>query len=349
MTQISGTIGEREAATHAVTANESLAHVIRPVLARWPTVVGAGFAVALIFGAWSITRARAWTSTASFMPESPAANASLSSLAVQFGVSVGSDPGQSLQFYSDLLISREILTQVATGPYAIPGADSGQQGDLYAVYGISEPTEPLRRDALLKRLRRDIHATNSPKTGVVSVTVAAPTPVLARSILSNLISAVSAFNVGRRQSRAGAERKFLEVRLADAKSKLLAVQNQLQAFMQTNRTIANSPRLTFEQNRLQQQQSTAQQQVSALTTGFEQARLEEVRNTPVVTVLETPDLAARPDSRGGLKNSVLGAILGMLIASIVVVLMARFDRSVKRHVPLTTFDEDLSVRLSRPD
>ena len=349
MTQVSGTIGQREAATHAATANESLARLVGPVLARWRTVVGTGFVVAAIFAAWSITRARAWTSTASFMPESPAANASLSSIAVQFGVSVGSDPGQSLQFYTDLLSSREILLQVARGPYEIPGADSAHQGSLYAVYRISEPTEPLRRDALLKRLRRDIHATNSPKTGVVSVAVAAPTPGLAQSIASNLISAVGAFNVGRRQSRAGAEREFLESRLADAKSKLLVVQNELQAFMQTNRAIASSPRLTFDQNRLQQQQSTAQQQVSALTTAFEQARLEEVRNTPVVTVLETPDLAARPDSRGGLRNTILGAILGMLIASIATVMTARVRRPARRDASSTTFNQDQSVRLTDPE
>ncbi|MEO7042473.1 MAG: hypothetical protein ABI035_09445 [Gemmatimonadaceae bacterium] len=323
MTQISGTIDDRGSAANAANASEALARVIRPVQVRWRTVVGAALAVGVIFGAWSITRARAWTSTASFMPESPAGNTSLSSLAVQFGVSVGNDPGQSLQFYTDLLSSREILLQVGSAEYELPSADSGRLANLYQVYKLTQPTEPLRREALLKLLRRDVQATNSPKTGVVSVAVTALTPALAQSIATNLIDAVSAFNVGRRQSRASAERKFLEARLADAKSKLLAVQNQLQTFMQENRTIAGSPRLTFEQNRIEQQQSTAQQQVSALTTAFEQARLEEVRNTPVITVLEAPDIAARPDSRGGLKNTVLGALLGMLIASIVIVVTAR--------------------------
>lgn len=304
---------------------------LRPALEKPRLVLGVGLLFALASGGWSLTRQRSWTSSASFMPESPRIPSGLSTLAVQFGANVGGDAGQSLQFYTDLVTSREILQQIAATRYNVTDISPPRSGDLVTLYKIKAPTEPLRREAILKRLRADIHATNSPKTGVVMLTVNAPWPSLAQTMATRLIDAVSAFNLGKRQSRAGAERRFVEGRLADARRDLLTWQNRLQDFMQSNRTTAGSPRLTLDQARIEQQVNLAQAQVTALNSAFEQARLDEVRNTPVITTLEDADYPARPNSRGGLRNTVLGGLLGVILTAIAVICLEKYRRLSARN------------------
>lgn len=308
------------------TAASALLAVLRPALANRKLVLSIGLVFALASAGWTLTRQRSWTSSASFMPESPRGANGLSTLAVQFGVSVGADAGQSPQFYTDLLASREILWTLATTRYTVADVSPPRTGDLTVLFGITAPNAPLRRDAVLKRLRADVHATNSPKTGVVTLTVRAPWPGLAQAMAKRLMEAVGEFNLEKRQSRAGAERKFVEVRLADARRDLLVWQNRLQDFMQSNRALAGSPRLTFDRNRIEQQVNLAQTQVTTLSTAFEQAKLEEVRDTPVITTVEDADYPARPDSRGGLRNTVLAGVLGVIFSALGLVGLDKYRR-----------------------
>jgi uncharacterized protein involved in exopolysaccharide biosynthesis len=46
----------------------------------------------------------------------------------------------------------------------------------------------------------------------------------------------------------------------------------------------------------------------------EKARIDEARDTPVITVVERPSLPARPDGRGRIKFGLLALIVGMLAA-----------------------------------
>lgn len=61
-----------------------------------------------------------------------------------------------------------------------------------------------------------------------------------------------------------------------------------------------------------------QQVVSSLTESYEQARINEVRNTPVITVVEAAEAPVRPDPRNlrgrGLLALVLGGMLGVSVA-----------------------------------
>ena len=103
-----------------------------------------------------------------------------------------------------------------------------------------------------------------------------------------------------------------------AKQELLEVENRLQSFFEMNRDIGTSPLLRFRQDRLQREVDIRQAVVSALAQNFEQARIDEVRDIPVITIVEEPEVPALPDPRMLLLRGVLalvaGAMLGALIA-----------------------------------
>ena len=76
--------------------------------------------------------------------------------------------------------------------------------------------------------------------------------------------------------------------------------------------MANSPQLTFENDRLERQVFMRQELVTAMAQAYEQARIDEVRNTPLITVIDRPEPAALPDPRW-LLEIVLGLSLGMMV------------------------------------
>jgi uncharacterized protein involved in exopolysaccharide biosynthesis len=173
----------------------------------------------------------------------------------------------------------------------------------------------LRRDAAIRKLEDDIDATTVQKTGVVDLAVTVRQPGLAVQINQRLLDLINQFNLRTRQSQAAQERRFTERRLAEVRQDLRGAEDRLQQFLQRNRDIRNSPDLTFQADRLQREVAMQQQVFTTLAQAYEQAKIEEVRDTPVITVVERPELPVRPDRRGLIGKGILGLLLGLVIGT----------------------------------
>jgi uncharacterized protein involved in exopolysaccharide biosynthesis len=263
----------------------------------------------------TVVPARRWSSDSTFMSQGRRVAGNISGLAAQFGLSVpGAEATQSPAFYADLATSRELLGAVVDSRYRY-AADTGQvEGTLVELYDVSGRSPALKREAALRLLQKRVSASPNAKTGVVRLSVQAEHPELARQINARMLGLLDEFNRERRQSQASAERKFSESRLADARQQLREAEGGLQAFLQRNREYRNSPELSFQQERLSREVQMRQQIYTTLAQSFEQAKLEEVRDTPVLTLLETPTLAVKPQPRGLLVRLVAGLFVGAVLA-----------------------------------
>lgn len=280
-------------------------------------VVLAPVAVAFLVIGFGLLGPRSYTATASFTPESGEGQAgSLSGLASQFGINVPTgEAGQSPQFYADLLESRELLREAVLTEYDVetePDRAEGDrlQGDLVALLEIEANTRRLAVANAIRSLRDIVSVTTSPETGVVELSVTTRWPDLSRQVADRLIKLVNQFNLETRKTQAAAEREFIEGQVARAESALHAAEDSLEAFLERNRRYQNSPELTFRYERLQRQVNLRQQVFTSLSESYEQAKINEVRNTPVITVVEPPELPARPDRRRLALKGVLGLMLG---------------------------------------
>ncbi|MGH7701841.1 MAG: GNVR domain-containing protein, partial [Gemmatimonadales bacterium] len=94
---------------------------------------------------------------------------------------------------------------------------------------------------------------------------------------------------------------------------LREAEDRLQEFLQRNREFRNSPQLAFEYDRLQREVTMRQQVYTTLAQGYEQARIDEVRNTPLISIVEQPDLPVKPKSRRLILKTLLGLTLGGLL------------------------------------
>jgi uncharacterized protein involved in exopolysaccharide biosynthesis len=290
-----------------------------------------GIAAFVLVLAFAFFRPRTYTSTAVFMPQAPENPLKgLSALAAQLGaVMPTTDPGSSPAFYVNLLKSRDVLRKAALTRYAFVLGTDSVRGTLVDLYRIRGDNPPIRRDAAVKRLVKDLEISTVRETGVVNLEVTAPWAALSQQLASRMIGLVSEFNLQTRQTRAGAERRFVESRLQDARASLLAAEDRLQKFLQQNREFRNAPRLVFENDRLRRDIDQQQQVYTSLAQAYEQARIDEVRNTPVITILESPDLPARPNPRRALLMGLLGLVAGLLIGTFIIALRHAFTEGMR--------------------
>jgi uncharacterized protein involved in exopolysaccharide biosynthesis len=280
---------------------------------------GLALSLSLVTAVVTLILPRSYTSVTTFMPQSPQGKLSqLSGLAAQFGFNFSAnEPAGSPAFYAFLLQSRELLRSAVRTTYDVPTKDSTRRATLNEWYHPKGDTPAEREDAAIDQLRRDLRAATDAETGTVQLKVRNRSPRLAFEITTRLMDLVSEFNLQKRQSQAAAERRFVEAQVQEAAERLHASEDRLQSFLQQNREYRSSPPLLFAYDRLLRDVTMRQQVYSSLAQSFEQARIDEVRNTPVLTLVDPPNLPAEPDRRWLLAKALLAALLGAMIGAFI--------------------------------
>jgi uncharacterized protein involved in exopolysaccharide biosynthesis len=265
---------------------------------------------------WLVLRSPSYGAISSFAVLSGPAPSEFSGLASRFGLSIPQGTGQSPSFYVELLKSHAILGAVVDTRYTLSPDLGVPGGSLIDIYRIRGKTAALRREAAIRHLAQSVSEVASIRTGLVTVTVTAKSATLAQQINQRLLDLVNDFNLKTRQSQAAAERRFTEKRLAEVQQELRQAEDRVQSFLQHNRDYRNSPELLFRYDRLVREVARLQQVYTTLSDAFERAKIEEVRDTPVITVVESPVLPVRPVPRGLVPKGLLGLMAGALLGSL---------------------------------
>lgn len=311
---------DRSSDDHAPSGGEiSVLHLVG-ILLKWRyTVLTVTLGVAfLVVGVRALSYEPTYTSQASFLPQgAQRSGGGFESMAGQLGITLPSNEGsESPQFYAELLRSREILRRLLEDTFTVssPAGDEavGRAGTLLDLLELEGPSEAVRVEAGLRWLAGAVTTNVLRETSMVRVSVTTPWPGISWEIGERLMELANDFNLRIRQSRASAERGFIEERLVEAREELNGAENDLKRFLENNRQFQNSPELLFERDRLQRVVDTRQQVFATLSESYEQSRIAEVRNTPVITVVEPPNEPVQRNPRGLLSRGILGLVLGGL-------------------------------------
>jgi uncharacterized protein involved in exopolysaccharide biosynthesis len=260
---------------------------------------------------------RKYEAEASFAPQSNQANpSSLAGLASQFGFNLATlNGGPPLDFYAAIANSRATLTSVASTQFRVASdAESRDtiQGNLVELLHVRGSSSLDRLQRAVKKLDHMVTVTKDEDAGIVTVTVKAKTPSLAEQIARRLLSIVNDVNLTQHQNQAAAEREFVVGRLSEIRGELDSAEDNLLDFSLQNRTVENSPRLSVEQGRLQRRVDFLQQVYLTLAQSYERARVEEARNTPVITVIDAPEGSGKKTA-SVLLAAIIGLVLGVVL------------------------------------
>jgi len=300
------------------------------LLRHWRLLAAAPVALGVVGMAYGLLT-RGYTARSSFVPETPGGQRTqLAGLALQLGFALAAaEPAVSVDFYRNLLQSRAVLTETVLTRFRFatkPGGRDTLEGNLIDLYEVhaEDPSQGLTRAQEL--LASQVVVGIDRAAGVVTVRTTARWPALAEQINRRLLELVNTFNIERRSSSAAAQRDFAAQRLREADSARQAAEAELRRFLDRNRQYQDSPELVFEQMRLQKELDLRQQVYTTLAQAYEQARIDAVRDTPVITIIEHPEGSAQ--SAGGIyRNGSLGFIFGAILA----VGMVMVSEYVTRH------------------
>lgn len=290
-------------------------------LARW-MAVGAILAALTII--WQLP---VYMASASFIPQgNDAARSGLAGIAGQFGVSLPvSNPTSTPEFYTRILTSHVLLESIASDTFVVKEL-GGRRIPFLDLFKIPRGTMMRRLELGVTQLNKIVSVSVDKGNAIVELSVTTPWRSVSLGIANALVSGVNEYNQRTRQGQAAAERRFVEGRVAMAGTDLRAAEDRSQAFLMKNRLFGGSPELAFERDRLQRDVSLKQQLFTSLTLAYEDARLREVRDTPVITLLEPPSAPTVPQPRGRLKRAFLGLLLGAFVGTLIVLTTAAMDR-----------------------
>ena len=252
-----------------------------------------------------------YESSASFTPAVSGAS-SISSVAQSLGLDAGGDATQSPDFYSDLVTTDEIYSRVLAQLFPAPEQSSNVRR---VIEEYAEPsTDTLHQlDVAMRRLRGLMTVSPSRRTGIVKLTVRASTPARAQYVAGAFIGEVDRYNQLVRRRQVTANRQFIEGRLAIAREDLRRREDSLKVFLEGNRNLENSPQLKLEGDRLTRTVLLQHSIVTALAQSYEQSRIDEVRDTPGISIVQPPIYPRKAASRNGALLVLVGVVLGALV------------------------------------
>jgi uncharacterized protein involved in exopolysaccharide biosynthesis len=233
----------------------------------------------------------------------------IAGLASQIGVGLAAG-AQSPQFYIQVIGSRRVMQEVLSSRVAPKGGDSVSLRDYLDASGA---TSAAQLDKALRRLREATEASVNSRTNIVELAVTLRDPAVATRVVGLYLDALNRFNLASRQTQAGQRRRFAEARLREAQDSLSQVDRAVSDFLTRNRQYQESPTLSFEYERLQRLLSNYQTLYTGIRRDYDTARLDEVNDTPVLTLVDPPQLPLRRASPSRVTAGLGGAVFGGLL------------------------------------
>ena len=264
------------------------------LLKRWRLVVGLPLVAATLAAAVTLLLPPRFTATVTFVPEQRSPNrggagggGGLVGIAGQLGIPLGMDPTQSPRFYAQVLKSRELLTRVLLTKFPDPRRPgAGDSLRLLTILKVRGKSTADSLDRGVRRLRGLVSPQVDLQTYLVTLGVTTRDPDLSAAVATRFIEYLNEFNAKKRESQARARREFVEQRIVDGERELNAAEDDLRRFHERNRAWQESPELSAAEGRLRRQVDIYQEAYLTLRRDYEQARIEEVNDTPVITVID---------------------------------------------------------------
>jgi uncharacterized protein involved in exopolysaccharide biosynthesis len=215
------------------------------------------------------------------------------------GVTGGTPTVPAIDYFVDLIESRGVLKPVATA--------------LLGQLQPGKPADAATTEKAIVQLSDAITVSSDPRTGIVRLFVRTPSAALSRTVADHVVAGMDSLLERMRISQAESEQRFLDARHAELLAALNQSEAALQSFEERNRGNVTAASLMMEENRLQRDLGLRQNQFTQLERTRFTSRLDAVRSTPFIGMVEPSEVSGIPDSRRLGTNVAFAAVLGLLL------------------------------------
>lgn len=282
---------------------------------RWPVLI-LSVTIAVLAAVASLFVPAEYRSSTTILPETDRSklgslSGGLSDLAALAGVSVGGEAAMT-KLYPAIVESESVLREVLYRRYHV-GDDSLT---LVQVLDIDETSPAREFEEALKAFRKELSLSVDSKTGLVTISAILPDALLTAQVVNGLARELDVFLRTKKSSGASEQRKWIESRLNDVERDLRLSEEAVKIFREKNRRVIDSPQLLLEQERLLRDVQINSTLYIELKKQLEIARIEEIKNIPVISVLDPARPAARKERPRRSIITMVAGLMGLLAASL---------------------------------
>lgn len=217
-------------------------------------------------------------------------NSGLKMMVAQFGIG----GGKTSNNYNipDVAKSRMMMKKVVTNKWNVEEY-SDKKINLIEFWEIDDEDAEICQELAIKKIDKLINVRTSDETGLITIEVLTEEPQLSADIVNFIGDEVQRYIIKEQQEQGKKNRVFIEERLTDTKMKLINAEEALKEFKEKNRNINESPEIQLEQARLQRNIAIKQEIYITLEKQKEIAMIEEVKNEPIVNILDIGEKAVK--------------------------------------------------------
>tara|TARA_B100001248_G_scaffold11726_1_gene7604 strand:+ start:1719 stop:2744 length:1026 start_codon:yes stop_codon:yes gene_type:complete len=238
-----------------------------------------------------------------------------SSLAAQFGVSIGSTPNQKDWLIPDVIKSNKILEPILQQKFDT--FKYGRDKSLIEILNFDKNYPKYGPDTLkilaLKKLRNMISVSESIKNRIFQINVSGIEAKFVQEINRSIIQELKLFQKNYNKNQSSETRIFIEQRILETEKELIASEEKLKEFMDRNRRIENSPSLQLKRQQLARESTVLTGVFTTLKQQLETAKIEEVKDSDYVVIINDPNLPIVPISPKKKAMVVMTGIFGLIL------------------------------------
>ena len=218
------------------------------------------------------------------------------------------------RLYPMIIKSARILKEVIYTKYKTEEyADSVNLIQYFDPYG---KTEDEKFEKILKTIRDRMDVTFDNRLGTLVMQLQMEETQLAADVANEITSQLDIFTRIKRKTNATLQREFIEQRLTQVQKSLSAAEDSVWQFRETNRRILDSPQLLILQARLDREVQVQTVIFIELKKQIEIAKIEEIKDIPLINVLDAARVPVIKTSPHRLIILILTLIISTVISSI---------------------------------
>ncbi len=149
-----------------------------------------------------------------------------------------------------------------------------------------------------------------------------------------MVEELNKFNVERRRSQSGEERIFTERRLQEVRKELADAEDELVRFLQRNRQFSEFSVASVGARSLERKVQMKQEVLATMSRSYEEARINEVRDTPVLTVIDR----AEPPAWKSFPKRTISVLVALVVGGVLGIGLAYLAEARRRVRPETRPD-----------
>ena len=266
-----------------------------------------------------------YVSKATFMSSGSSDDKSqMMGLAAQIGIAMPMGDSGPKWSYEEVVKSRTMAKSLLV--HRFDTEEFGPQKELLQIltYGNKKATvgiEKLIKSGIVS-VQEMIEVTKT--TSLFELEISASEPQLAADIASAVMEELDKHQRDYNARKTAGTRQFIEERLLATESELEKAEEALKLFRERNRSIFESPQLQLEQERLGRDVAVLIGVFTTLKQQLETAKIEEVKESDYVIILDTPYIPLYPDKPKKKLMVILAGIVGIGLGMILALIKEYF-------------------------